>query len=218
MGADPTTWGWITVANYCVAIGLCVRALLRDEQSAFFWLATAGGLTLLAMNKQLDLQTTVTELARDYARAHGWYQERRDLQRAFVLQLGVLSAGAVAVLIVTLRGQGLAVLTACSGVAMLVAFIVLRAASFHHMDQMLASRVFGVKWHQVLENSGIIIVALAAALSRRRKAKGAASGAITDDLNGRSSAPAGGVDDGTASFPRRDDHPRIRPRPRSRHW
>jgi hypothetical protein len=41
-------------------------------------------LLLLRINKQLDLQTAMTELFRGPARRDGWYAMRRELQVAFL--------------------------------------------------------------------------------------------------------------------------------------
>ena len=49
------------------------------------WLVCA-----LGVNKQLDLQTLFTQLARDLAMAQGWYEERRRYQVAFIIAIGLL--------------------------------------------------------------------------------------------------------------------------------
>ena len=41
-------------------------------------------------------------------------------------------------------------------------FVVIRAASFHHVDALLASRLGGLKWNWILELGGILIVAVGA--------------------------------------------------------
>jgi hypothetical protein len=45
-------------------------------------------------------------------------------------------------------------------------FIVMRAASFHHVDMGLAASFLGMKWVWLVELAGISLVAIAAALAR----------------------------------------------------
>jgi hypothetical protein len=44
----------------------------------------------------------------------------------------------------------------------ILGFVVIRAASFHHVDAFLVARLGGVKWNWILELGGITFVALAA--------------------------------------------------------
>ena len=56
-------------------------------------------LTALGINKQLDLQSLLTQLLRDAAQFQGWYADRRHYQFAFVVAIaaaGVLGVGAMA--------------------------------------------------------------------------------------------------------------------------
>ena len=45
---------------------------------------------------------------------------------------------------------------------MVMGFVVIRAASFHHVDAFLASRLGGLRWNWILELGGILIVAVGA--------------------------------------------------------
>ncbi len=44
----------------------------------------------------------------------------------------------------------------------ILGFVVIRAASFHHVDALLAARLGGVRWNWIFELSGISVVGLAA--------------------------------------------------------
>ena len=44
----------------------------------------------------------------------------------------------------------------------ILGFVVIRAASFHHVDAFLAARLGGIKWNWILELGGIAVVAAAA--------------------------------------------------------
>src|SRR3954452_14044830 len=90
---DPTLLGWATVVGYFGAALLAYRAL-RLHQAAppskdrrllmGFWAVVLCAMVLLGVNKQLDLQTWLTEIGRDLARSEGWYQRRQVFQVAFI--------------------------------------------------------------------------------------------------------------------------------------
>ncbi len=177
---DPSVFGWITVLGYFAAAFLCWRASdaarrrLRGAQKnlslqrrlVWFWLALVGVLTVLGVNKQLDLQSLFTEIGRDVALSHGWYGRRYVVQLAFVIGLGgagILGAGLLAY---WLRGVMRHVLGPALGVTALFVFVVIRAASFHKVDFALMSGSVRLNW--VLELGGIAIVAAFAVRARRR--------------------------------------------------
>jgi hypothetical protein len=58
---------------------------------------------------------------------------------------------------------------ACAGVglAFLLAFVLMRASSFHHVDVFLASAAMGLHWNWILELSGIGAVTAGAWLEWR---------------------------------------------------
>jgi len=47
------------------------------------------------------------------------------------------------------------------GATFLIAFVLIRAASFHHIDRLITSSIFGFRWNWILEMGGIIVVLLA---------------------------------------------------------
>ena len=170
---DPTVGGWITVAAYFSAALLAYSAqrLHSDDLAnkagsanakslALFWLLVAGTLVLLGINKQLDLQTWLTEVGRDLAQAQGWYAERRPIQALFVAALTIVGLAGMAILIVILRRLFRQVGDGLFGLGLLVTFIAVRAASFHHVDQLLKSGVVRLNW--ALELGGIGLIALSA--------------------------------------------------------
>ena len=56
------------------------------------------------------------------------------------------------------------------GTSMVLAFVVMRAASFHHVDRLLSSALLGVRFNWVFEITGIGIVALSGWMRRREAA------------------------------------------------
>jgi hypothetical protein len=167
---DPTVIGWVTVAAYLVAALGSFRAAWREPQTAngrssrpaTFWLVLCALLVALAINKQLDLQSLVTQIGRDVIRSWGLYRQRRELQVGFISAVALVCAAATGAIVWfarrTLRDRWLALV----GTVFIFGFVVIRAASFHHVDTFLAARIGGVKWNWVLELGGIAAIAISA--------------------------------------------------------
>ena len=170
---DPTVMGWVTVAAYFGAAFLCLRELIavRREQGGrektVFWAALTALLVLLGFNKQLDLQTLLTLTGRRIAIAQGWYENRRILQFFFVIVVGIGGALSVWIMRRLVRKQADLRLPLLGFVVLLV-FIVVRAASFHHIDQLINFRFAGVRMNWVLELSAIALVSVGAGRARKR--------------------------------------------------
>jgi len=159
---DPTPLGWATVLAYLVACGFALRAAGRDIPNIRVWLSFGVILGLLAINKQLDLQSLLTALAREEARIGGWYDHRRTVQEIFILGLLVLSFGAGVSLLCLTRRRGRNLQVAASGMIFLLLFVFVRAASFHHMDAFLSVSFLAISMNHFLELGGIALVAIAA--------------------------------------------------------
>lgn len=165
---DPTPLGWLTVAAYFVAAAACWRTARRDGRGP--WLVIALALVLLGINKQLDLQTALTELGRALARAQGWYEQRRTVQAGFIVALTLAGASLLAALLRSARPLEPGRLLALCGMTFIGVFVLVRASSFHHVDLFLGSTVAGLRWNWVLELGGIAAV-LAGAILHRRPAR-----------------------------------------------
>jgi hypothetical protein len=162
---DPSIGGWVTVAAYFGTAILAYRALRlsksRHERSlVVFWLLMLCVLVLLGINKQLDLQSWFTEVGRDLAKSQGWYEERRAVQTSSIAALVLCGLTGTMVLTVSMRRVIGHIVGAVLGLGFLVTFVVLRAASFHHVDQWLGSGVVRLNW--ALELGGIALIALSA--------------------------------------------------------
>jgi hypothetical protein len=175
---DPTVFGWITTVAYLVAAALCfaayrvhARQAAQDSaarRAAIIWLILTAALVFLGVNKQLDLQTLFTEVGRIVAFKQGWYQRRHRVQLAFVGVLGVLGLLGVAGMLWLARGQFRQLRLALIGAVFLVAFVGIRATSFHLVDKVLSHQVSVVRMNHLLELGGIALVAIGAARNRRR--------------------------------------------------
>jgi hypothetical protein len=168
---DPTVLGWVTVAAYAAAFVLCLACARRETRgsaSRRFWLASAIIMALLGVNKQLDLQTWFTQVGRDLALAQGWYERRQVVQVDFIAALALGALGAAWALLRAVRDLGTEINWAGVGLVFLAAFVLIRAASFHHVDRLLGLHIGGVTMNAVLELGGIACVGVAAAARRSR--------------------------------------------------
>lgn len=170
---DPTMGGWVTVIAYSAAAALAFRSFRRHwkaikaepsttDQRALvsFWFLAFSATVVLGVNKQLDLQSWLTELGRDLALAQGWYEQRRWVQEIFVAGLVVLGFAGIAIAAILLRRVIRRVAGALLGLGLLATFVAVRATSFHHVDLWLGHGVVRLNW--ALELSGIALVAWSA--------------------------------------------------------
>ena len=169
---DASIAGWVTVVAYFFAVFLCARAYLRRRSDDRYqaerrvWLALACALLGLGINKQLDLQTALTEAGRTLALQQGWYAERRVVQGIFVLAVIIGGVGVGGWLLTQARRSSKALRKGLLGAVTLGAFVVVRAASFHHVDLLLGQTWAGLRLNVLLEIGGIVWVACGAASVR----------------------------------------------------
>lgn len=177
---DPTLMGWLTVLAYAVAAFTAWLAANRAKRapgtvggSRGTWLLVATLMALLCINKQLDLQSLLTDIGRVISKNQGWYGARREFQKWFVL--GVLGASFLTTgcLLVRFRRFWKKHLLLSIGLAFLLTFIVVRAVSFHHFDVFLKSDVAGVRMNWFLELGGIFLIWLAAFRDYRHPSRAA---------------------------------------------
>lgn len=175
---DSYPTAWLITLSYFVAAGLCIWAGRREKEqsigrarrwlSPLFWFILGGLMIALGFNKQLDLQSDLTELGREAARSGGWYENRRFVQGVFVVVFGTAIVAAVGGAIWYLRELWLRYRLAFIGIIYLCGFVIIRAASFHHVDTFLY-HIPGVKYlvNTFLELGGTILIGYAAWQSTR---------------------------------------------------
>ena len=167
---DPTLAGWVTVGGYALATLLCFVVHRRTPERAErrFWWLVGLLLVLLGINKQLDLQTWLTEVGRDMALAQGWYEQRRIVQGLLIFWLGMGVWGVKRWLGVRLRTLSQPARLAGQGLMLLALFVLIRAASFHHVDAWLGLSLATLRVNVVLELSAIGVIGWAALARLRR--------------------------------------------------
>lgn len=167
---------WVTVCAYLMAALFSFRAArhasaIHETRDRLFWRLTAVLLVFFAANELLDLQTLLTKAGRANAVAFGWYEERQNIQYAFVAGLGAAGALAGATLVWLTWTADAAIRAALAGLMFIGVFVLLRAASIHHINDLLSSGSPMFPWGSVQEVFGILIVGLAGALYVRSDVK-----------------------------------------------
>ena len=174
---DPTFIGWLTVLAYLVAAGLCLACAWRaprifadhHRQHRLVWGGLAAGLLLLALNKQLDLQTLVTEVGRAVAYQQGWYDWRQPVQILIVGLLGLAALAAFLLLAWQVRHVWRQYWLLLLGLLFIGRFVLVRAAAIWGIPLPQLSRLTGgVRLNWLLELAGAAVIMLAAALNLRR--------------------------------------------------
>ena len=170
---DPSSWGWIAVLVYAGTAGLCALAACRapSRRHAVFWALLAAGLLALAVNKQLDLQSGLTALARCHAKAGGWYEDRRGVQTAFILGIAGAAAVGTGFLGWLMRRDLARLWPAVLGAGLVLGFVTIRAAGFHHVDTLIGQGAFGVTVNAALEVGGTGLIGWGAARAAGGRAR-----------------------------------------------
>jgi hypothetical protein len=105
---------------------------------------------------------------RDLSREQGWYESRRRYQMAFILLLGGVGTAAIVAAVVVFRSVLRRIAVALVGLGVLATFVLMRAASFHHVDMMLHGGPLPLNW--VVELGSVLLIAVAAGLTGRPRA------------------------------------------------
>ncbi len=171
---DPGVMGWLIVALYALTAVVALRVAVRGRfppisarRERRFWVILGVILLALGLNKQLDLQSLLTTTARCMAELQGWYATRRAVQIWFivtaVLAMLILFALMGFILRGTLRRSGLAL----TGLVFVLGFVAIRAAGFHHMDQLINVRLGTVRTNWLLEMIGPVLILIGSGINLR---------------------------------------------------
>lgn len=169
---NPTILGWSVVAFYATAALSCAVAALmsssrrrrglhlgRDCGPGIWWVL-AVALTLLGVNKQLNLQTMLIVVLRHVSFTEGWWGQRREVQLIFSAVFGV----GVALLLMWLALRHREFFQknpqAFWGVIILGVFVALRAATINHADEFLRIDLRDEQWAWIFEVSGSVLIGI----------------------------------------------------------
>jgi hypothetical protein len=181
---DPTIGGWVTVVLYLLAAVSCwisarelvLEDIASNERRA--WWAISALFLALGINKQLDLQSALTETGRVLAHYQGWFEQRQLVQLAFIALVAIICLIAAIALLLWTRSAPTPARLALIGTSMVLGFVLIRAASFHHVNQFIGQRILGLRWNWILEMSGISLVLFASQWRQVGIAKSSSSSRI----------------------------------------
>lgn len=168
---DPNVTGWAICATYALAAVLAAIVLqsapfapAHHRRERILWVLIAALMTLLALNKQLDLQTLILAAGRCLSQEQGWYDSRRLVQRDFIFALIALAALIGAGLIWLLHGIMRHNLVALIGLAIVAGFVSLRGGHLFHIfvPQQEFEDVFLHDATSALEVLGPVLIIIAA--------------------------------------------------------
>ena len=161
---DPSPMGWITVAVYLGVAYLAARAARADRhvpRRRAWWIFVAVAFVLLGVNKQLDLQSALTETGRWLAHRQGWYEERRRVQLLFLASLAATATVGLSAMLFLLRHHLRRLWLSALGMAATVVFVLARASSFNGMNWLIGTEPLpGVRTNWILELGAIALVGL----------------------------------------------------------
>jgi hypothetical protein len=167
---DPTIVGWVTVVAYAAAAYLCWRVLQRrhglPSAERKVWRMLYVATIALGINKQLDLQSALTEVGRIALHARGWYEQRQLVQLLFIASVATGGVVAIRWILRFAREAPRGTRVALYGFTSIVVFVGIRAASFHHIDRFIGFDVGGVRMNWLLELAGLIVLCVGARMRR----------------------------------------------------
>jgi hypothetical protein len=170
---DQTFLGWFTTGGYLAAAVLCALAsqacvagwrgrYTESRRLAFFWGLITAGLALLAINKQLDLQTVLTDRLREQAERGGWYEHRRIVQALFVMLAAATAAGTLWMLLRLLGPRWREHRLLLAGLVVLAGYLLLRVADIERVGEMAGLSLAAEGLRSVAEWTGLAMIAVAA--------------------------------------------------------
>ena len=165
---DPSIFGWAIVAMYFLTAALAVRVSFIGgrvfdvpvSRQKYLWLAVAALMFLLGINKQLDLQSFFTASLKYLFIKYDWYADRRAFQVGFIYTIAVLGLVVMSCLIGFYYRVIKQHMLAIFGMCFIVAFVVIRASSFHHVDALLGVKIGSLNINRILEFMGICFITL----------------------------------------------------------
>ncbi len=155
--------GWVITGSYfaCAIMAAVFATFLNqmEEKKPFhFWLLISIIMIGLGINKQLDVQTLLTEVGRQLSYTQEWYEMRRIVQLLFMTALFAAGVAAFAWFTISFRDLLRRYVFAFCGLFFLLSYMVIRAAAFHHVGELIQYDLQGIRMKWVLELAGIYMI------------------------------------------------------------
>jgi hypothetical protein len=138
-----------------------------DVQEGKIWWLMAVVLLFLGINKQLNLQTLMIDLGRSAAVAGGWYERRRFVQGLFCAGFAVLGLCFLGFFAARARQFIGKNRVAFAGIIVLLFFVVLRASTINHANNLIHIDLKDEHWAWILELCGSFLIIRAAAIAAK---------------------------------------------------
>lgn len=161
---DRSIVGYTITAGYLFSAALLFYAYffrrrkhegMRTDTFNWFWITCATLTLALGINKQLDLQTNLTQWGRQLFRSWELYDARRTYQLYGTLAVIVATLVAGALLLALVRRMGGAFKLVLFGLGLCTTYVLLRLVSFTHVDSFLNLDVGWMRLGWILELSGV---------------------------------------------------------------
>jgi hypothetical protein len=166
--------GWldsdsVRVTTHLVAAAAAFYAWHRERQQRShytylylwppFWLLTGGLFLAWAFARAADLGGLATELGREQARSHDWYDDRRKVQAIAAGTVGAVWLIVVLVAVWRVPARRRRYLPAAIATFTLMCFIGTRLISLHQIDSVLYRReIAGARIGDIAEFTLVVIV------------------------------------------------------------
>jgi hypothetical protein len=97
-------------------------------------------------------------VGRQLANAQDWYDLRRVVQFSFILVLSAASIAAFLWVAIFFRDLHRRFAFAFCGLFFVLSYMIIRAATFHHIDEVIQYDLHGIKMKWVIELAGIYMI------------------------------------------------------------
>lgn len=161
---DPTIVGWVITTAYAISALLALLISINANHyyhphtvniQKWFWIIIALCMLFLCLNKQLDLQTTLTRIGKSYAKNQGWYQYRRAIQAGFILSLLILFSTFFFINFEKIKEIFKSNWVAFMGFFIILLYVFGRALYFYHLSERLNLQIFQSEKSWIIELVGI---------------------------------------------------------------
>jgi hypothetical protein len=158
---DDSLAGWVLTFGYllCALLFLCLKnASFTDFKEKLFWVSLFGIIVLFGINKQLDLQLLITDIARTVAKEYQVYEQRKPFQIRVIALFASLALGLFGLVSVLVWRSHKTLLLALAGVAVIFGYFVLRLVSYHAIEEIMKQRYVFFSLYDVFELAGVALV------------------------------------------------------------
>lgn len=159
---DYTLAGWGITLSYAVCVFFfiyCLKGVANhDASERLFWRVLFMVVLLLCINKQLDLQMLITDIARTAAKELQVYEFRKPIQIKVISFFASMAIGLFCLVGMLVRQAHKGLLLALAGISVITGYLFLRLMSYHSVDAMLGRKLFIFSLFDVIEFLGILLI------------------------------------------------------------